>query len=116
MSMLPKFGTCSTADEASGTITATFPDREDFVTGDLPVVFPAGMLRKTLPKPGDEVFVLMFDRSNGVCFGVTSEFVNTEGDAEMKGTLTIDGNLKILGVPPETGGIVAVGEVKGSNI
>ncbi|MEC0234080.1 hypothetical protein P4H71_07010 [Paenibacillus kribbensis] len=114
--MLPKWGICSTADEASGTITATFPDREDFVTGDLQVVFPAGALRKTLPQPGDEVFVIMFDRTNGVCFGVSSEFVNKEGDAEMKGTLTIDGNVKIIGTPPETGGLKAVGEVKGSNI
>ncbi|MGG1650105.1 hypothetical protein [Paenibacillus sp. NRS-1780] len=114
--MLPKWGTCSTADEASGTITATFPDREDFVTGDLPVVFPAGILRKTLPKPGDEVFTLMFDRSNGVCFGVTSEFVNTEGDAEMKGTLMIDGNVKIIGTPPDTGGLKAAGDIKGNNI
>ncbi|MEK5086835.1 hypothetical protein MKY98_07855 [Paenibacillus sp. FSL M8-0228] len=114
--MLAKWGTCSTADEGSGTITATFPDREDFVTGDLPVVFPAGMLRKTLPKPGDEVFVFMFDRSNGVCFGVSSEFVNTEGNGEMKGTLTIDGNVKIIGTPPETGGLKAVGDIKGNNI
>lgn len=73
--MIGKWGKCSTADEESGTITATFEDQEGFVTGDLPMVYPPGLGNKNLPKPGDEVFVIMFGRTEGVCLGVSSEYV-----------------------------------------
>lgn len=109
--MLPKFGTCSTADKASGTITATFPDREDFVTGDLPVVFPAGILIPTLPKPGDEVFVLMFDRTSGVCFGVTSEHINIKGDRKIDGNLSITGTVTADGGMSASGGMESTGDI-----
>ncbi|MNW45611.1 hypothetical protein D3C74_228800 [compost metagenome] len=114
--MLPKFGTCSTSDQDSGTITATFPDREDFVTGDLPVIFAPGALSDKVPQPGDEVFVIMFDRTKGVCLGVTSEYINKEGDREMVGDLKINGNVIVTGSPEETGNIKAVGKVTASNI
>jgi hypothetical protein len=73
--MFAKFGTCSTSDKDSGTVTVTFPDMEGFVTGDLPVIYPKKVEEPDVPQPGDEVFVIMFDRSNGVCLGVTSDYV-----------------------------------------
>lgn len=86
VSLIVRSGLCSTVDFASGTIKATFPDREDSVTKDLPVVCAGGHgLFNGMPKPGDHVICLMFGngRSDGVCIGVIPE--------TMPGTKTTEG-------------------------
>ncbi|WP_251583531.1 phage baseplate assembly protein V [Paenibacillus sp. MER 78] len=75
---LVRMGYCSTVDFTSGTITATFPDREDNVTKDLPVVCAGGFgASNGMPSPGDTVVCLMFGngRSDGVCLGIIPERV-----------------------------------------
>ncbi|KHF33394.1 hypothetical protein CM49_04342 [Paenibacillus sp. P1XP2] len=70
---LVKIGECSTVDFETGTITATFPDRQDKVSRDIPVLFAGGFgTGNGMPKEGDTVLCLMLGngKSNGVCLGV----------------------------------------------
>lgn len=87
-----KIGICSTADFASGTITATFPDRQDIVTQDLPVILAGGGLKNSLPKVGDTVICLMLGNSlsNGICIGIIPDSI--PGSATQEGVYFEDGS------------------------
>lgn len=90
---LVKIGVCSTIDFASGTITATFSDRQDTVTRDIPVIFMGGYgITNGMPKPGDTVLCLMLGNglSNGFCLGVVPE--SMQGTATQEGTYFEDGS------------------------
>ncbi|MNO15525.1 hypothetical protein D3C76_51910 [compost metagenome] len=93
VSELVKIGVCSTVDFESGTITATFPDRQDVVTKDMPVILAGGYgAQNSLPKPGDTVLCLMLGNglSNGVCLGVIQDFI--PGSATQEGVFFEDGS------------------------
>ncbi|WP_160044714.1 phage baseplate assembly protein V [Paenibacillus sp. USDA918EY] len=90
---LVKIGECSTVDFETGTITATFPDRQDKVSRDIPVLFAGGFgTGNGMPKEGDTVLCLMLGngKSNGVCLGVIPDAV--PGTADQQGVYFEDGS------------------------
>ncbi|MEK5166217.1 hypothetical protein NYE69_28330 [Paenibacillus sp. FSL R5-0527] len=90
---LIKIGTCSTSDFGSGTITATFPDRQDTVSRSIPVIFAPGEgATNGMPQPGDTVVCLMLGNgpSNGVCLGVIPD--DLPGTATQQGVYFPDGS------------------------
>ncbi|MNE53312.1 hypothetical protein D3C76_187260 [compost metagenome] len=123
-----KIGICSTADFASGTITATFPDRQDIVTQDIPVVLAGGGLKNSLPKVGDTVVCLMLGNSlsNGICIGVIPDSI--PGAITQEGVYFEDGScayydtssqqlvIKAASGVKIDGDLTVTGNVMGANI
>ncbi|MBO2943587.1 phage baseplate assembly protein V [Paenibacillus sp. F411] len=90
-----RIGVCSTADPESGTITATFEDRQDMVSGDLPVLTPGGWARRNeLPEPGQVVACLFLANgvSDGICLGVIEDEEDPAGTADQRGMWFEDGS------------------------
>lgn len=88
-----KIGECSTVDFDSGTITATFPDRQDKVSRDIPVIITGGAgTVNGMPQPGDTVVCLMLGngKSNGVCLGIIPDVV--PGTTDQQGVYFEDGS------------------------
>lgn len=87
-------GVCDTSDPETGTITAVFEDREDSVSGDLPVLSRGGWSSgNDLPEPGQEVACLFLsnDISEGVCLGVIEE-EDPPGTPDQRGIWYEDGS------------------------
>ncbi|QWU15671.1 hypothetical protein SAMN04487895_12717 [Paenibacillus sophorae] len=61
-------GIVSTIDLTARTVRVTFPDRDDLVSGDLPVIGPE---TSELPAAGDSVLVAYIDNGyQGFCLGL----------------------------------------------
>lgn len=114
-----RIGLCSTSDPESGTITVTFGDRENMVSGDLPVLSRGGWVRgNDLPEPGQEVACLFLANgiSEGVCLGVIDDD-DPPGTPDQRGIWYEDGSnvyydqsTKQL-VVKATGGVMIDGDV-----
>ncbi|MEK4849708.1 phage baseplate assembly protein V [Paenibacillus sp. FSL H7-0756] len=77
-------GRVSTANPAAGSVRVTFADRDDMVSGELPVLTPGGWGKgNAVPLPGERVVCAFLNhaRSAGFCLG--SYFAD---DGEPSGT------------------------------
>ncbi|OPG98421.1 hypothetical protein B2I21_08710 [Chryseobacterium mucoviscidosis] len=95
ISNMAKVGICSTSDEDSGTLTATFPDRDDMVSGVLPIVYMGGIgKRRGVPQPGDTVacFFLGNGMSDGFCIGNLYDVEDPPGEEGQEGVYYDDGS------------------------
>lgn len=89
-----RIGECSTSDPESGTITVTFGDRENMVSGDLPVLGRGGWAKgNDLPEPGQEVACLFLANgvSEGICLGVIDDD-DLPGTPDQRGMWFEDGS------------------------
>lgn len=91
-----RIGVCSTSDPATGTITAVFEDREDMVSGDLPVLTRGGGWARSndMPEPGQEVACLFLANgiSDGICLGVIDDEEDPPGTPDQRGVWFEDGS------------------------
>ncbi|OME03366.1 hypothetical protein BSK54_07900 [Paenibacillus odorifer] len=65
-------GQVSTSDAATGSVRVAFPDRDDLVSGELPIIQQGGWGRgNAVPQPGETVLCVFLDnsRSSGYCLG-----------------------------------------------
>ncbi|MEN1985252.1 phage baseplate assembly protein V [Paenibacillus hubeiensis] len=95
ISSMLKVGICSTSNEDAGTITATFPDKDDMVSGPLTVVYFGGLgKRRGVPQPGDTVFCAFLGNglSDGVCFGNLYDVEDPPGEKGQEGVYFEDGS------------------------
>lgn len=94
LSKIAVVGECSTSDPANGTVRVTFPDRDDLVSGDLPVVYPIGgwASKNGVPEPGDNVACVFFGNgvTDGLCLGIVQE--GMPGTPDQRGVWFDDGN------------------------
>lgn len=69
VSSLIRDGLVSTVDSQRYTVRVVFPDRDNMVSGELPLVAPPGLHR--LPNVGDNVLCLFLGNgiSKGYCLG-----------------------------------------------
>ncbi|WP_052087643.1 hypothetical protein [Paenibacillus wynnii] len=66
-------GIVSTVNESTRSVRVTFPDKDDLVSGELPVIGPTmiGLNIVELPEVGETVLVVYPDNSSdGFCIGV----------------------------------------------
>lgn len=69
-------GTVSTVNAADRTVRVTFPDRDDMVSGDLPVIGPPAQV---LPTEGQSVLIAYAGNGNqGFCVGIIPEVTGDE--------------------------------------
>ncbi|MEC0092506.1 hypothetical protein [Paenibacillus macquariensis] len=90
---LIKIGECSSSNFENGTVRVAFPDRQNMVSSDLPVmVFGGWGVTNGLPQPGDTVLCLFLGNglSNGVCIGVIPN--DLPGTSNKQGTFFEDGS------------------------
>lgn len=95
ISNMAKVGVCSTSDEGTGTLTATFPDRDDMVSGDLPVVYFGGLgRRRGVPQPGDTVACIFLGNgmSDGFVIGNLYDDDDPPGEDGQEGVFYEDGS------------------------
>jgi len=89
-------GVVSSIDAAAGTVRVTFPDREDFVSGELPVLTTGGWARgNALPEVGESVLCLFLGNGlqAGFCLGSFFTVVDTPpGTSEQRGVWFEDGS------------------------
>lgn len=89
-------GEVSSVDYSSGTIRAVFVDRQNAVSGELPVLCPGGWGRpNALPVPGDTVVCLFIGEgfSDGVCLGAIYDPDDSmPGTEEQRGIFYEDGS------------------------
>jgi phage baseplate assembly protein V len=65
-------GQVSTSDKTVGSVRVVFPDRDDLVSGELPVITRGGWGRgNAVPQPGETVLCVFLNnsRSSGYCLG-----------------------------------------------
>lgn len=114
ISNMLKVGICSTSDENSGTITATFPDKDNVVSSPLPVINLAGFGNyRGVPQPGDTVFCAFLGNglSDGVCFGTIYDDDNPPGDFGQEGVYFSDGSYVYFDVATGSLVVKAMGNV-----
>lgn len=90
-----RIGDCSSADPEMGTIRATFPDLDQMVSGDLPVLTSGGWARgNALPEPGDSVLCLFLSNgiSDGICLGAIDDEDVPPGNEDQRGIYFEDGS------------------------
>ncbi|OKP67568.1 hypothetical protein A3842_28105 [Paenibacillus sp. P3E] len=91
-----RIGRVSTSDAAAGSVRVTFADRDDMVSGELPVITPGGWGRgNAIPLPGERVLCVFLDngRSAGFCLG--TYFVEDDqpsGTKDQRGVWFEDGS------------------------
>lgn len=89
-------GQVSTADPEAGTVRVAFADRDDMVSGPLPVVTPGGWARgNAIPGPGESVVCMFLDsgRSAGICLGTYyGQDDPPPGTTDQRGTWFEDGS------------------------
>jgi len=92
---LIRVGECSTSDQESGTITATFGDRDDMVSDVMPVLYPGGWgASNGIPQPGDSVACIFLGNgvSDGICLGIIYDDEEPPGEDGQQGTYYEDGS------------------------
>lgn len=100
MQQLIRIGTISTVTPSAGTVRVAFTDRDDMVSGELPVLSVGGIF--TMPVVGDAAVCLFLSDHVGTGF-----YLGTFYDGEsvpdasngpvVDGNLLIDGNLLVNG-------------------
>ncbi|MEF3312608.1 hypothetical protein PV433_27330 [Paenibacillus sp. GYB004] len=101
---LIRIGKVSTVNAANGTVRVVFPDKDDSVSGELPVLRLGGTL--AMPSVGDNAVCLFL--GNGLRAGFflgtygsgNSGEVKIDGDLLVNGDVTINGTLHGGGVGP----------------
>ncbi|TYA10934.1 phage baseplate assembly protein V [Paenibacillus faecis] len=89
-------GIVSSANPSAGTVRVTFPDRDDLVSDDLPVLTPGGWGRgNSVPLPGESVLCAFLGNGLqvGICLG--SYYTDDEkppGTDEQRGVWFEDGS------------------------
>lgn len=93
---LIRAGIVSSADHAAGTVRVTFPDQEDLVSGELPVLTSSGWVKwNAIPAPGDPALCLFLGNGiqEGFCLG--SYYMDGEhlpGTEQQRGVWFEDGS------------------------
>ncbi|MCF7753378.1 phage baseplate assembly protein V [Paenibacillus xylanexedens] len=90
-----RVGICSTSDASLGTLTATFPDRDDMVSDELAMVYKGGWgASNTIPQPGDTVVCLFLGNgmSDGICLGKIYDTDDPPGEEGQEGIFFEDGS------------------------
>ncbi|WP_286155123.1 phage baseplate assembly protein V [Bacillus sp. FJAT-27264] len=108
-------GQVSTADAASGSVRVAFADRDDMVSGELPVITPGGWARgNAMPKPGETVLCAFLDnsRSAGFCLGTYYGDDHPPGTKDQRGVWFEDGSYVYYDRVAKTLNIKAAGGVK----
>ncbi|MFC3802800.1 phage baseplate assembly protein V [Cohnella sp. GCM10012308] len=85
-------GQVSKADPAAGSVRVVFADRDDLVSGELPVITSGGWGRgNAVPEPGETVLCVFLDatRNVGFCLGT---YGDPPGAADQWGTWFEDGS------------------------
>ncbi|CQR58443.1 phage baseplate assembly protein V [Paenibacillus riograndensis] len=89
-------GRVSTSDAVAGSVRVTFADRDDMVSGELPVITPGGWGRgNAIPLPGERVLCVFLDngRSAGFCLGTYfAEDDPPSGTKDQRGVWFEDGS------------------------
>lgn len=89
-------GKVSTADVETGVVRVTFPDRDDAVSSDLPVLASGGWARGNgMPAPGDMVLCVFLDNSQSAGFCLGSYYGKTDtapGNSDQRGVWFEDGS------------------------
>lgn len=108
---LIRVGTVSTVNAERGTVRVTFPDKDDSVSNELPVLRLGGTF--AMPHVGDNAVCLFL--GNGIRAGFylgsyytegqvvppgVSDVVNIDGDLGISGDVTIGGTLHGGGISP----------------
>lgn len=90
-----RVGICSTSDASLGTLTATFPDRDDMVSDELAMVYKGGWgASNAIPQPGDTVVCLFLGNgmSDGICLGKIYDTDDPPGEEGQEGIFFEDGS------------------------
>lgn len=89
-------GQVSTADAKTGSVRVTISDRDDLVSGELPVITPGGWARGVaVPEVGESVLCVFLDngRSVGFCLGTYyGDDDKLPGTADQRGVWFEDGS------------------------
>lgn len=88
-------GVVSTSDPAKGSVRVMFPDRDNLVSGELPVITPGGWGRgNAVPSPGETVLCVFLDnsRSAGFCLGTYYGDDIPPGSTDQRGGWFEDGS------------------------
>lgn len=89
-------GRVSTVNVAAGSVRVSFADRDDMVSGELPVLTPGGWGRgNAIPLPGERVLCVFLDngRSAGFCLGTYfAEDDQPSGSKDQRGVWFEDGS------------------------
>lgn len=90
-----KIGVVSTVDAAAGTVRVAFPDLDNMVSGDLPVLTIGRLF--AMPVPGDNAVCLLLGDGLGAGYFLGSFYAgtapNTSTGAVLSGSLTVTGTL-----------------------
>jgi phage baseplate assembly protein gpV len=94
-----RIGTVSSINSAAGTVRVTFPDRDDAVSTELPVIRIGGFY--ALPSVGDPA-VCLFPNDGPEGYFLGSFFVSSvpgvsAGESVVVGDLTVKGDVTITG-------------------
>lgn len=95
MSSLIKAGIVSSADTKSGTVRVTFPDDDDHVSDELPVLTPGGWGKgNAIPAPGESVLCAYLGNGPaGFCLGSYYDDEDSPpGDDQKRGVWFEDGS------------------------
>jgi phage baseplate assembly protein gpV len=105
-----RVGTVSTVDTDRGTVRVTFPDKDDYVSDELPVLRLGGTF--TLPQVGENAVCLFL--GNGIRAGFYLGTYYTTGQTVPTGAsggVVIDGDLEINGLTAIAGDLDVTGDV-----
>ncbi|MEK4046581.1 phage baseplate assembly protein V [Paenibacillus sp. FSL H8-0048] len=130
--MVILIGRVSTANPAAGSVRVTFADRDDMVSGELPVLTPGGWGKgNAVPLPGERVVCAFLDhaRSAGICLGTYfADDGQPSGTQDQRGVWFEDGsyvyydrtaqklNVKATGGVRIEGDLTVTGKLSASSI
>ncbi|WP_217562797.1 phage baseplate assembly protein V [Paenibacillus sp. GbtcB18] len=111
-----KFGYVSSVNDSAGSVRVTFPDLDDQVSDELPLLSPqagwsAGV---SLPAPGEMVVCIFPEKgAEGVCLGTFSTMDRPPpGNADQRGTWFDDGSYVYYDRSSGVLAVKAVGRVR----
>ncbi|MEK4882327.1 MULTISPECIES: hypothetical protein [Paenibacillus] len=109
-------GQVSTSNAATGSVRVAFPDRDDLVSGELPVITRGGWGRgNAVPLPGETVLCVFLDniRNSGYCLGTYyGSEDKTPGTIDQRGIWFEDGSYAYYDRATKTLNLKAVSGVK----